>query len=104
MSAGVGLVSKHKGTNKRGRRKRTLAWTVDQIIEDLVDPLRAEASRSKQPIDFEFPGLGQHCCIECAGYFIDSNVLVPHAATKLHKSRVRAQGEAAFSGGDGGGQ
>jgi bud site selection protein 20 len=97
MGSGVGRVNKHKGSNKRGRRKRTLARAVDQIYDDMADPLRAEALRSKQPIDFDLPGLGQHYCIECARYFIDANVLVQHTRTKLHKNRIKELKEKPYS-------
>lgn len=97
MGSGVGRVSKRKGSNKRGRRRREVARAVDQIHEDLADPLRAEALRSDQPVDFDLPGLGQHYCVECARYFIDDDVLRQHAKSKLHKIRLKELKEKPYS-------
>lgn len=97
MGSGVGRVNKHKGSNKRARRKRFLAKAIDQIAEDLADPLRAEALRSDQPVDFDLPGLGQHYCVECARYFLSADVLQKHTKTKLHKHRVKELREKPYS-------
>ncbi len=97
MGSGVGRVNKKKGSNKRSRRKRTLARAVDQIAEDMADPLKCEALRNDQPIDFDLPGLGQHYCVECARYFIDASVLQQHARTKAHKHRLKELREKPYS-------
>jgi bud site selection protein 20 len=97
MGSGVGRVNKHKGSNKRARRKRTLARAIDQIHDDLADPMKAEALRSEQPIDFDLPGMGQHYCLECARFFIDADVLVQHTKTKLHKNRLKELKEKPYS-------
>lgn len=89
MGSGVGRVNKHKGSNKRARRKRSLARAVDQIYEDTSDPMRADALKTSQPIDFDLPGLGQHYCVECARYFITEDALTQHQRTKIHKNRVK---------------
>lgn len=97
MGSGVGRVNKKKGSNKRNRRKRSLARAVDQIHDDLADPMKEEALRNDQPVDFDLPGLGQHYCVECARYFIDGDVLKQHARTKLHKNRLKELREKPYS-------
>lgn len=97
MGSGVGRVNKSKGSNKRAKRKRSLARAVDQIAEDISDPMRAEALRTDQPIDFDLPGLGQHYCVECARYFVGQDVLVQHCRTKIHKNRVKELREQPYS-------
>lgn len=89
MGSGVGRVTKGKGSHKRGRRKRFLARAVDQIHEDLAEPMKAEALRTDQPIDFDLPGMGQHYCVECARYFVSEDVLEQHSRTKKHKMRLK---------------
>lgn len=89
MGAGVGRVTKGKGSHKRSRRKRFAARALDQIHEDVSDPMRAEELRSNQPVDFDLPGLGQHYCVECARYFITASALLEHTRTKKHKIRVK---------------
>lgn len=95
MGSGVGRITKKN--NKRQRRKRTDARAVDQIHEDLADPLKAEALRTDQPVDFDLPGMGQYYCVECARYFIDGSVLIKHAKTKLHKNRLKELKEKPYS-------
>lgn len=97
MGSGVGRVTKGKGSHKRNRRKRTLARAVDQIHEDLADPMRAEVLRTDQPIDFDLPGMGQHYCVECARYFISADVLSQHKRTKKHKIRLKELKEKPYS-------
>lgn len=89
MGSGTGRVTKAKGSHKRSRRKRFLARSVDQIHEDLSDPMKAEQLRTNQPIDFDLPGLGQHYCVECARYFISVSALNEHTRTKRHKMRIK---------------
>lgn len=97
MGSGVGRVNKGKGSHKRNRRKRTLARAVDQIHEDLADPMKAEQLRSHQPVDFDLPGLGQHYCVECARYFLTEDVLEKHTRTKKHKIRCKELKETPYS-------
>ena len=97
MGSGTGRVTKSKGSNKRSRRRRYLAKAVDQIYEDVSDPLRAEALRNDQPIDFDLPGLGQHYCVECSRYFITQQAMKVHVKTKKHKIRVKELKEKPYS-------
>lgn len=97
MGSGFGRVTKAKGSHKRGRRKRFLAKAVDQVHEDLADPMRAEALRSDQPIDFDLPGMGQYYCVECARYFIAADALNQHTRTKKHKIRLKELKEKPYS-------
>lgn len=97
MGSGTGRVTKGKGSNKRSRRKRFMARSVDQIHDDVNDPMRAEALRSNQPIDFDLPGLGQFYCVECARYFINEHALSEHYKTKKHKIRVKELKEKPYS-------
>lgn len=97
MGSGVGRVTKGKGSNKRSRRKRFLAKAIDQVHEDVSDPMKAEALRTDQPIDFDLPGLGQHYCVECARYFITEDVLKHHKKTKKHKIRLKELKETPYS-------
>jgi bud site selection protein 20 len=97
MGSGVGRVNKGKGSHKRAKRKRFLARAVDQIAEDMSDPLKAEALRTDQPIDFDLPGMGQFYCVECARYFISDKVLSDHCRTKLHKNRLKELKETPYS-------
>lgn len=97
MGSGTGRVTKGKGSHKRSRRKRFLARAVDQVHTDLADPMKAEALRTQQPIDFDLPGLGQHYCVECARYFIADNVLEEHKRTKAHKIRLKELKEKPYS-------
>lgn len=90
-------MTKAKGSNKQNRRKRSLARAVDQIHEDLADPMRAEALRTDQPIDFDLPGMGQHYCVECARYFLSEHVLKQHKRTKKHKIRLKELKEQPYS-------
>lgn len=97
MGSGTGRVTKAKGSHKRSRRKRFLARAIDQVHEDVSDPMKAEALRSNQPIDFDLPGLGQHYCVECARYFIDAQTLDEHTRTKRHKIRLKELREKPYS-------
>lgn len=97
MGSGTGRVTKSKGNHKRSRRKRFLARAIDQVHEDVSDPMKAEALRSNQPIDFDLPGLGQHYCVECARYFIDAQTLDEHTRTKRHKIRLKELRENPYS-------
>lgn len=97
MGSGVGRVTKGKGSHKRSRRKRFLAKGVDQIHADVADPMKAEALRNDQPVDFDLPGLGQHYCVECARYFISDVVLQQHTKTKRHKIRLKELKEKPYS-------
>lgn len=89
MGSGTGRVTKGKGSHKRGRRKRELARAIDQVHEDVSDPVRSDFLRNAQPINLDLPGLGQFYCIECARYFISPAALTNHLQTKRHKARVR---------------
>lgn len=89
MGSGVGRVTKGKGSHKRGRRKRELARAIDQVHDDVTDPVRADCLKNNQPVDFDLPGLGQIYCVECARYFISSAALDTHLQTKRHKARLR---------------
>lgn len=97
MGSGTGRVTKRKGSNKRGRRARFLARAVDQVHEDISDPMKVESLRNDQPIDFDLPGLGQHYCVECARYFISDEVLAQHNKTKKHKARLKELKEKPYS-------
>lgn len=97
MGSGVGRVTKAKGGNKRARRKRMKARDIDQIAEDVADPMRAEALRHGQEVDFDLPGLGQHYCVECARYFISERALKLHYKTKGHKYRLKELKEKPYS-------
>lgn len=89
MGSGTGRVTKKGSNHKRARRKRLLSKAVDQIQEDLADPMKAETLRSDQPVDFDLPGLGQHYCVECARYFISASALLHHSRSKVHKARLK---------------
>ena len=69
---------------------------IDQIVEDLK-PENA-GKLEKQPIDPDLPGLGQHYCVSCARYFVDSKALVDHKKTKPHKRRLKALKEEIYTG------
>lgn len=97
MGSGTGRVTKKGSNNKRERRKRFLARAVDQIHDDLADPMKAEALRTDQPVDFDLPGLGQHYCVECARYFIFASALSQHTRTKIHKIRLKELKERPYS-------
>lgn len=97
MGSGTGRVTKGKGSNKRSRRKRFLARAIDQIHEDVNDPMKSEQLRSNQRIDFDLPGLGQHYCVECARYFINVTTLEQHTKTKKHKIRIKELKEKPYS-------
>ena len=96
MGSGVGRINKGKNS-KRARRKRLFARAIDQIHDDLADPERARQLRDEQPIDFDLPGMGQYYCVECARYFINSQVLSAHTKTKKHKNRVKELREKPYS-------
>lgn len=97
MGVGVGRVTKKKGSNKRSRRKRFLMRSIDQVYEDISDPMKAEALRNDQPIDFDLPGMGQYYCVACARYFISEDALLKHMKTKKHKSRLKELKEKPYS-------
>lgn len=97
MGSGTGRVTKKGQNNKRARRKRFLARAIDQIHEDVSDPMKAEALRTDQPVDFDLPGLGQHYCVECARHFITSSALTQHERTKIHKIRLKELKERPYS-------
>lgn len=97
MGSGVGRVTKAKGSHKRSRRKRSLARAIDQVHADVADPMRAEALRNDQPIDFDLPGMGQHYCVECARHFMSASVLDKHTKTKKHKIRLKELKEKPYS-------
>lgn len=60
---------------------------LDQIVKDLI-PENAE-KLEKQEFDPDLPGCGQHYCVSCARYFIDTKALTEHRKTKPHKRRVK---------------
>ncbi|KAG0703706.1 Zinc finger protein 593 [Chionoecetes opilio] len=66
------------------RRKRDL----DQIDGDLKEENTAKLLH--QEVDEDKPGGGQHYCLHCARYFIDTDALQRHFRTKVHKRRLKA--------------
>ncbi|KAI0560044.1 zinc finger protein [Gracilaria domingensis] len=98
MGSGTGRVTKRKGSNKRSRRKRTLARALDQIHDDLTGNGQFSEDRMDAlPIDFDLPGLGQFYCLQCARYFISDTVLAAHKKTKKHKFRLKELKEKPYS-------
>jgi bud site selection protein 20 len=51
-----------------------------------------------KPEDPDLPGLGQHYCIACSRYFVDSHSLTEHRKTKPHKNRLKALKEEIYTG------
>ncbi|XP_055343933.1 zinc finger protein 593-like [Paramacrobiotus metropolitanus] len=78
--------------NKTKRRARDL----DQIYEDL-QPQTVKRLKTEQPLDLDLPGGGQHYCVECARYFVDTGALGVHQKSKVHKQRVRELKTVPFS-------
>ena len=74
---------------KRTSRTRRRTKDLDQIQEDMSNPGRIHELKLTHPVDAELPGLGQHYCLECAKYFIDSHALDAHVKSKIHRRRLR---------------
>eukprot|EP00920_Eleutheroschizon_duboscqi_P007478 GHVT01017049.1.p2 GENE.GHVT01017049.1~~GHVT01017049.1.p2 ORF type:complete len:107 (+),score=27.73 GHVT01017049.1:206-526(+) len=71
---------------KRGTRdlKRRVK-DADQILEEI----RQGPPAQPPPLDDDLPGLGQHHCVSCSRYFIDSQAMQVHNASKKHKRRAK---------------
>lgn len=69
--------------NQRKFRTRVRVKDLDQIALDL------KTEKTEQVIDVDLPGLGQFECRECAKFFISSDPLEKHIASKVHKRRLR---------------
>ncbi|KAG8984582.1 Bud site selection protein 20 [Tulasnella sp. 427] len=69
---------------------------LDQIQLHDLDPKNRLALES-QPLDVDKPGLAQHYCVECARYFETDVALKSHWRTKVHKRRVKALQEPAYT-------
>lgn len=72
------------------------ALDLDQIVDDLLPHNMTKLE--KQPVDPDLPGLGQHYCVPCSRYFVDSRALMDHRKTKPHKNRVKALKEDIYTG------
>ncbi|KAG7163073.1 zinc finger protein 593 homolog [Homarus americanus] len=80
----------HRGDTHLKKRWRTKRRTkdMDQIDDDLQDDNAAKLLH--QEIDDDKPGSGQHYCLHCARYFVNSEALKGHFRTKVHKRRLKA--------------
>ncbi|OLY81050.1 Zinc finger protein 593 [Smittium mucronatum] len=79
----------HKGikdVTKKYRLKRKTK-DLDQIQQDLMPENKEKIENAD--LDADLPGQGQHYCIECNKYFIDSEANSKHKASKVHKRRLR---------------
>ncbi|KAG8999672.1 Bud site selection protein 20 [Tulasnella sp. 427] len=81
----------YRATRTRARQK-----DLDQIQLHDLDPKNRLALES-QPLDVDKPGLAQHYCVECARYFETDIALKSHWRTKVHKRRVKALQEPAYT-------
>ena len=83
---------RRRGARKTSVRVRTRYLVPrqafpDQVIERLK-PKQAVAL-TRQPVDPEKPGLGQHYCIVCDRYFVSEAALRQHVRTKRHRALLR---------------
>ncbi|KAK7687668.1 hypothetical protein QCA50_008883 [Cerrena zonata] len=80
----------------RASRTRVRTRDLDQIQHIDLDP-KNRARLEAQPLDYELPGLGQHYCVECAKHYETDAALVSHWKSKVHKRRVKALKEPAYT-------
>eukprot|EP00123_Amoebidium_parasiticum_P020178 comp44145_c0_seq1/m.47507 comp44145_c0_seq1/g.47507 ORF comp44145_c0_seq1/g.47507 comp44145_c0_seq1/m.47507 type:complete len:125 (-) comp44145_c0_seq1:161-535(-) len=80
-------------THKYRLRNRTR--DLDQIHEDMKE--ENVEKLTKQPIDPDLPGLGQHYCITCAKYFVSMAVLEEHKESKPHRRRLKQLAEEPYT-------
>merc|ERR1712063_10224 len=74
------------GKRKEIKTKRRVK-DIDQVAVDMLpDNLTKLES---QPVDPDLPGLGQFYCVSCARYFVDSQAIIDHRKTKIHKRRLK---------------
>ncbi|SJK86123.1 BUD20, bud site selection protein 20 [Babesia microti strain RI] len=82
--------AKHKGLGKHRHLKRGIrdlknrGKDIDQIFESLYRDDNLDTDTT------ELKGQGMFYCKYCDRYFIDSNALTGHEATKFHKRRLKA--------------
>ncbi len=90
-----GNTSKNK-QYQRIRKSKHKTKDIDEIVEDLK-PQNVLRLTKEQALDEDLPGLGQHYCVFCARYFVNSGSLSTHYKTKEHKKRVKRTKEEPYT-------
>lgn len=80
----------------RGQRTRARKKDLDQIEEELK-PENLQRNRERFEPDVDLPGMGLYHCIHCSRHFIDQDAKQVHMKSKLHKKRIKALKQPAFT-------
>lgn len=97
----MGKAQRRRGNTSKNKQYQKVRKTkhktkdIDEILEDLKPENITKLN--VQALDEDLPGLGQHYCVFCARYFINSDSLNVHIKTKEHKKRVKRTKEEPYS-------
>ena len=88
----------HNKQYRKARKTKTSAPTrdIDQIVLVDMQPEQTEKLMN-QKFDEDKPGCGQHYCVPCARYFINTVSLNCHVKGKEHKKRVKITKEEPYT-------